>query len=76
VDQVSVPDRGSRKEIWALLVVLGCMVADCSAFVDMGGFYLQYNMARIVLSTLTINRMRRFSGATKLAPFLPDHYFP
>jgi hypothetical protein len=32
--------------------------------VDMGRFYLQSNTARIAPSTLTINRMSRYSGAT------------
>jgi hypothetical protein len=42
------------------------MVADCSAFVAIGRFYLQSNTARIVPSTLIIKWMRRFSGPTNL----------
>jgi len=45
-----------------LRVVLGCMVADCRAFVDLGRFYLQSNTARIVPSALTINGMSFFQG--------------
>jgi hypothetical protein len=45
------------------------MVADCSAFVAIGRFYLQSNTARIVPSTLIINEMSRFSGPTKQHDF-------
>jgi hypothetical protein len=40
------------------------MVADCSAFVGMGRFYLQSNTAGIVPSAFTINRMSGISGPT------------
>jgi putative colanic acid biosynthesis acetyltransferase WcaF len=45
------------------------MVADCSAFVAIGRFYLQSNTARIVPSTLIINEMSRFSGPTIYLPW-------
>lgn len=51
---------GSRKEIWALSVGLGCMVADRRVFVDVVRFYPQSKTARIAHSELTINWMSIF----------------
>jgi hypothetical protein len=50
------------------------MVSDCWVFVDMGRFYLQSNTARIMPSTLPLNGMSRYSGAT-IYPKGTDNYW-